>query len=353
MKQKVLLVVFALGMCGISANTQTRQSVRKNTSSAKTLNKNSREYKIEHDGFEWYLICKNGKYGAESRNGSIIIPTEYTDVRYCTQGDYEYFNVKMGGYDGIYDLNGKCIIPYTRHYKFDWVLKCNEEGLGTYYRLCKWKIEGDTHIKLCEVICDAKGKEILNMQGKDIMAYPSIQNKLYFYFNLRLGNKKGIANANGDILVDFTPMDKNEYIYYDCENGYFYSRVNDSKKILAKVSPERLKDNPFKDNITTMSSNSSHHSSFSNNSNSSNSNSSNNNSGNKTTTVVVEHHRDPVPVQEWVQCTTCWGSGTCPDCAGSGTKYIGDNLRRCWRCGGRGKCSSCSGQGGRYYTVYK
>jgi hypothetical protein len=69
--------------------------------------------------------------------------------------------------------------------------------------------------------------------------------------------------------------------------------------------------------------------------------------------VVVEHHRDPVPVQEWVQCTTCWGSGTCPDCAGSGTKYIGDNLRRCWRCGGRGKCSSCSGQGGRYYTVYK
>ena len=86
---------------------------------------------------------------------------------------------------------------------------------------------------------------------------------------------------------------------------------------------------------------------------SSSSSSSKSNSGNNTTTIHVEHHRDPVPVQEWVQCTACWGSGNCPDCAGSGTRYVGDNLRRCWRCGGRGRCSSCSGQGGRYYTVYK
>lgn len=82
-------------------------------------------------------------------------------------------------------------------------------------------------------------------------------------------------------------------------------------------------------------------------------NSGKSNTGSGTSTVIVEHHRDPIPVQEWVQCTGCGGSGTCSRCVGSGTIYIGDNLKRCHACGGRGRCQHCAGQGGRYYTVYK
>lgn len=70
----------------------------------------------------------------------------------------------------------------------------------------------------------------------------------------------------------------------------------------------------------------------------------------KEQTIIVEHHRDPVPVQEWVQCSVCWGSGTCQTCLGSGTNYSGS---RCISCHYSGKCHFCNGQGGRYQTVYR
>lgn len=84
---------------------------------------------------------------------------------------------------------------------------------------------------------------------------------------------------------------------------------------------------------------------------SSNSSSSTNNSGSKTTTVVVEHHRDPVPVQEWVQCGICYGDGKCMTCFGRGTGPGSGG--RCISCGYSGKCRFCNGQGGRYQTVYR
>ena len=91
---------------------------------------------------------------------------------------------------------------------------------------------------------------------------------------------------------------------------------------------------------------------------SSNSTSNTSNKSNGTTqTVVVEHRRDPVPVQEWQACWACGGMGTmgCDFCGGSGTKYIGDNLRRCSRCNGGGiiPCNVCFGNKGKYITVYR
>jgi DnaJ-class molecular chaperone len=92
-------------------------------------------------------------------------------------------------------------------------------------------------------------------------------------------------------------------------------------------------------------------------SSSSSSSSNNSNSGNNTTTIHVEHHHDPVPVQQWQACFACGGMGTmgCDNCGGSGTKYIGDNLRICSRCNGRGiiPCNICYGNKGQYITVYR
>jgi hypothetical protein len=58
-------------------------------------------------------------------------------------------------------------------------------------------------------------------------------------------------------------------------------------------------------------------------------------------------------MQEWQQCTSCWGSGNCRNCAGSGTNYIGSSLKRCSMCGGSGRCTTCSGRGGKNVTVYR
>lgn len=74
-----------------------------------------------------------------------------------------------------------------------------------------------------------------------------------------------------------------------------------------------------------------------------------------TQTVVVEHRRDPVPMQVWVQCTGCFGSGMCQSgCGGTGwfTGWSG-NSTRCVGCGGSGKCQFCAGQGGHYDVQYK
>ena len=45
----------------------------------------------------------------------------------------------------------------------------------------------------------------------------------------------------------------------------------------------------------------------------------------------------------------------CDNCGGSGTKYIGDNLRICSRCNGQGiiPCNVCYGNKGQYITVYR
>ena len=91
--------------------------------------------------------------------------------------------------------------------------------------------------------------------------------------------------------------------------------------------------------------------------NSHSSDNSNNGSGEAKKTQTVHVVRDPIPVQEWETCMDCMGAGkrTCDRCAGSGTIYIGDNLKSCHYCNGHGEktCYSCGGRGGQYITVYK
>ena len=124
-----MLTMLTLGMICINVSAQTKKPVRgtatqmrKNTATSKPVQKDSREYKVEDDGFEWYLVCKNGKYGAESRDGIMLVPTEYTKVVY-----FDGFHTYMGEYSGYYNIKGKCIIPYNRQYNS--ILK-KKRGLG-------------------------------------------------------------------------------------------------------------------------------------------------------------------------------------------------------------------------------
>ena len=69
MKQLLLLMVLALGMCSINVNAQTKRPVRKATSQTKTIasvsdESISKEKRIGIDGFVWFLVKKGKQYGA-------------------------------------------------------------------------------------------------------------------------------------------------------------------------------------------------------------------------------------------------------------------------------------------------
>lgn len=332
MKQIIIILVLSLGMCSINVSAQTKKPVRKTNTQmkakAKLIPKDSREYQVEDDGFEWYKVCKNGKYGAESRDGKLIIPTEYEYVYYHSETSNSfyrypaYFKVGLGGSMGAYSVLGKCIIPITRHYTG--ISIRSDKEFGTYYMYQSSDGAG---------ICNARGQQLVHF--KDVLwVFPTINNDIFYYELQVKGGYYGIGDNTGKVIVKPQPG-----IYSILPiNGKFVS----NSVQLADVTSLKSTVNPFVDNheeekIISPS----------------NSSKSDNNFGNNTTTVVVEHHRDPIPVQEWVQCTACWGSTVCPHCAGSGTTYIGNNLHRCSRCGGRKICTSCSGKGGSYITVYK
>ena len=349
--KRLLLIMLALLMCGVQLDAQTKKpvrkvttQVRKNTSSAKPTQKNSREYKVEDDGFEWYLVCKNGKYGAESRDGRMLVPTEYTNIVY-----FEGFHAYMGEYSSYYNTKGKCIIPYNRHYNKIFKFKT---GLGEKEYDVFIVHKGNERV-VGEGLCDINGKEIIYLHGMCHITPYTKSGLFYFEFNpLDNINIVGIADGKGNVIISPTEMTK-EPVLYDKEEEVFYSGYSSKEGRLAYIPSSNITYNPLLNSFETASSLTSSNSVSSSNSSNNSTSTSNNNSGGGTTTIHVEHHRDPVPVQEWVQCTSCWGSGNCRNCAGSGTIYIGSNLHRCTMCGGRGKCTTCSGQGGRNQTVYR
>lgn len=367
MKQKVLLLlVLALGMCSISAEAQTKKPVRRTTTQTRTTRpvkksttqtkksttakapKDRREFQVGEDGFEWYEIFKNGKYGAEDRYGNVIVPTEYDNIDYNQLGEIypilSGFRVWKGEYQGWYNRNGKCVIPYSRRYIF--IIKENDVIInkwGTYYSVESKDGAG---------ICDRNGREVVFIpNASHLMPHCYKKDgKEYYSFTFTTKDEKwGEADAKGKVVVE--PMEYEEWKTYGKDRKL--QKINTTQNPLAGNRNDTLEDYEMRVSNTTSSSSQSSTTASSPNNN----NSSSTNSDNKTTTVVVEHHRDPVPFQEWQACWACGGMGTmgCDNCGGSGTKYIGDRLHRCSRCNGRGiiPCNVCYGNKGQYITVYR
>lgn len=362
-------MVLALGMCSISADAQTKKPVRRTTTQVRTTRpvkkttiqtktkattpttpKDRREFQVGSDGFEWYEIYKNGKYGAEDRYGNVIVPTEYDNIHYnevVAKVDpiLSGFIVWKGDYLGWYNRNGKCVIPYSRRYTH--VSKKNdniEKRWGTYYNVKSKDGAG---------ICDRNGREVVFIPNADYLMPDCDEKdgKEYYSFTFTTKDDKwGKADAKGKVVVE--PMEKEEWQAYPSDK--MLQKIYTTQNPLAGNRNDTLEDYEMRaSNTTPSSSQSSTTTSRTNNSNSSSSN-----SENKTTTVVVEHHRDPVPMQEWRACWACGGMGTmgCDGCGGSGTRYgIGDRLRTCSRCNGRGiiPCNVCYGNKGQYITVYR
>ena len=178
MKQRLLLVALALVVCGI-CNAQMEKY-----------------FKVEEDGYKWYNTSKDGKEGAEDVNGHTIVPCEYWMVRYeGSKYDFDpkWFQVteeSENHYDGAYTINGRCIIPTSRHYT--WISGSIDEELGTSYVFEKKGIGRG--------ICDVNGQEIVFIEGIDYIS-PEYKNGK-FYYTIKKNNLWGLADGNGITVLE-------------------------------------------------------------------------------------------------------------------------------------------------------
>lgn len=93
--------------------------------------------------------------------------------------------------------------------------------------------------------------------------------------------------------------------------------------------------------------NQSNSSSASTSSKSSNTSTSSNSSNNSTPARQLQ------PVQEWIPCIGCGGTGLCTYCQGKGKRWYGNSYEDCITCHGNMYCQQCYGRKGYYTTVYR
>ena len=176
MKQTLFLLLLALGMLSINVNAQTKKAVRKTTKQSNVkseLSNVSKELKADECGFEWYKVGKNGKWGAEDKNGKVLVPIEYGRIEYqCSSGTGFGFRVSNNnGYDGYYSSEGECIIPCSRHY---YIINADRNSsVGTYY----W---GWTKKDGPLFFCNESGEEVCRIEGYSL-AEPQYKNGKFFW----------------------------------------------------------------------------------------------------------------------------------------------------------------------------
>lgn len=235
MKQRFLYMVLALCMFSIQSNAQS-----------KPVPEDSREQKVGRDGFEWYRVCKNGKYGAEDKDGNVLVPCEFERVRYRSfdKMDSSYlgagFETKVGTSFGRYSFDGKCIIPITRGYIqiYEFTLEDKPE-IGTYYE-CRY----DSGVALCY----ANGEEVRRFDGY-YAAVPRYAKGKFCYMICK-DRKFGVMDGEGRIIIEPT------YSSLDVDkdgNFMVYGNTRDvPPKKVGDVSSVTTTRNPFANNPLTI-----------------------------------------------------------------------------------------------------
>lgn len=367
MKQKILLLtVLTLGMYSINTSAQTKS------------------YRVEDDGFEWYKLMGENGSGAMDKHGKTIVPAQYTTVEYQygffkawkrngeisqygfydTNGNIlvpvEYSNgfgwpneiilVESGEYTGVYNKYGKCIISTNRGYRY---IRPSYNTPCSFY-LCSPKSYDDKSNGTYS-ICDASGKVAFEVRNCHVLRFfhDPISCKC-----ILIKDNKFFIDKSGNVLLECFSIKCNaesmESIEIMKSQNSTYRKLTQNEMNKVCISDVFLNGN--KDYFAHLDRigqsrntlNSQIESSGNNHNNTSE-------SGHQTQTIIVEQHRDPIPVQEWQQCPACYGSGQCPyvNCGGSGWYYIGDRATTCSRCHGSGKCTTCAGRGGQNVTIYR
>ena len=248
------------------------------------------------------------------------------------KGDIRYYVVKDGDCYGIMDAHENFVVKPNKYVYLEPLQIDNK-----VYYICKEKHEMG--------LLNEKGMLIIPMEFENLSYIGGS------FLRCKLNNSWGVITLEGKNVIStsrgYTSIGKystiQKRIPYTMP-GY-KGECNSLGQQITKIKVENQKRN-----TPVISSSSSQSSSIS-------GKNPNKSSKNNSSTIVIEHRRDPIPVQEWVICMNCWGSKTlgCTGCGGSGTKYIGDNLRICGHCNGKGEkvCYMCGGRGGHYETRYQ
>lgn len=277
----------------------------------------SKTLQTESDGFQWYKLEQNGKYGAQSMGGVTFIPLSrgYTSICYLTTNGGWFCVKKNSNSEGACDITGREIVAPG---KYDEVSYRNENGFGYY----KVELNGKRGA------CDISGREILAPGRYDSFM---IDNKDgYFYITAYVygnGNKQmktAICDINGREVV--API-YNEVL---CIDGVFqYKSEPGTKWKSTEIKLSSLAQTPTEAPTPTPT---------------------------PTPTPAPqpqpqpEPKPQPQPFQVWQECFMCGGSGQCRYCYGYGWAANGKDA--CGICHGTGKCSQCAGHGGKNVIEY-
>lgn len=341
MKNNILVFLMMFLCLQISAQ-QRRKNIpqRRTTTSVKkgTPQTIKKVREVGEDGFIWYKLQKGNLYGAADIDGNTIIPIKYNSIHYsCHHYDgTHFFYVKTGDYEGVYTRLGKCIIPLEKHFTSVYVTSQKSQAGRVYV----YVLVADN--KQNYGLYDIKGNEVVPLEY-DYCWLADVGSILYIA--IEKDGLTGALDLNGNLIVP--PC--TESLIYMHKDMISISHNDKKTEVIYKTNSEDTRFDynnydglykPFKSNESSSSSNST------------SSDASTSPSKAKTSSGSINNNpsRQLQPMQVWVKCLACNGSGQCHICYGSGTSMSGS---LCYLCNGRGKCTHCAGNGGHNEVQYR
>lgn len=302
----------------------------------------TKELKTEDDGYQWYLVKKDGLSGAQDLSGKTIVPIGFDKIS-CFSKDWvesnywrRFFLAVKDNHYALYYPDGTCPINAGRQY----------EWITVMIKAKRAYIHVEKNGKIG--ICDMDGNEVVKPNYKSAYLFTATDKNIndVDYYYIRLENEDGttdIADLEGNIVY------RNAYGGVKEKNNGYYTHKEDGKderKITINQNPSYNFNHI--DGVTRF------YGTIKRARNNSYSGGTGGNTGGGNTggtqTIIVKHEREKQLVQVWKSCTYCMGSGICSYCNGWGVKSYGNNVYNCPSCPGNGRCIFCNGAKGRYET---
>ena len=319
---------------------------RRTTTSVKNSNSQitKKIRRVGEDGFIWYELQQGNLHGAADIEGRTIIPIKFTSVCYLaieTSGAH-YFCVKSGDFEAVFTRCGRCIISPSKHFTNTSVRSCKTDKGKILLSVSCENNFGE------KSLYDIRGNEVIPPGNYEHLYIRSIEDELA-HIKCERNGLKGAFDLNGNLLTK--PVANSYLRVYDnkievvnknssgnYETRYIYGSYSEDTRFDYNNYDGLYK--PFKSNESSSSSNST------------SSDASTSPSKAKTSSGSINNNpsRQLQPMQVWVKCLACNGSGQCHICYGSGTSMSGS---LCYLCNGRGKCTHCAGNGGHNEVQYR
>lgn len=338
------MMFLCVQVCAQQRRSHSQQ--RRATTSVKKSNSQiiKKVRRVGEDGFIWYELQQGNLHGAADIEGKNIIPIKFNRISYIAleSADTHFFIVSTGDFKGVFTRRGRCIIPTNKHFTGVYV-DCWKTDKGKI--LLSVPCENNFGEKS---LYDIRGNEVIPPGNYEHLFIRSIEDELA-HIRCERNGLKGAFDLNGNLLTKpvansyikvyankIEVVNKNSSGNY--ETRYIYGSYSEDTRFDYNNYDGLYK--PFKSNESSSSSNST------------SSDVSTSPSKTKASSGSINNNpsRQLQPMQVWVKCLACNGSGQCHICYGSGTSMSGS---LCYLCNGRGKCTHCAGNGGHNEVQYR